>query len=283
VELTVTLELPKLDYVEVSWSGPIAQLVLNRPDKRNAINAAMLQEIGLALGWIAAQPNLRVTVLRGNGPSFSSGFDVAAPANSDDEEYGGHDSVHDYLDLRNRIEQLFAVWQHPKPVIAAVHGHCLGAATMLAALADLTLVAENVRIGIPTLPLGGGLLTPTWVHLVGPKRAKQIAFQVGSAMSATEAVAWGFANYAVASEDLQEEAERLAASIARTPLSLLILKKAAINRMVELSGFSVGAQIGALTDSVAHGNSDIDAVRASIKDVGVKRTVEAFVTGQLDT
>jgi enoyl-CoA hydratase len=174
------------------------------------------------------------------------------------------------------------VWRHPKPVIAAVHGNCLGAGTVLAVLADITLVTPDARIGIPTLPLGAGMLTPTWVHLVGPKRAKQIAFEVGGAITGTEAESWGFANYCVPAERLQAEALELGARFARTPASLLILKKAAINRMVELSGFTVGAQIGALTDSLAHEARGLAEMRRSVREHGVRQTVADFRAGLLD-
>jgi enoyl-CoA hydratase len=270
-----------LTRVRVSRQGRVAELVLNRPDKLNAIDAQMLSELRVALERIAASPDIRVTVLSGAGKSFCAGFDVASPA-PEPAEHADADPVDDFLELRSRLDQLFEVWRHPKPVIAAVHGNCLGAGTVLAVLADITLVTPDARIGIPTLPLGAGMLTPTWVHLVGPKRAKQIAFEVGGAITGTEAESWGFANYCVPAERLQAEALELGARFARTPASLLILKKAAINRMVELSGFTVGAQIGALTDSLAHEARGLAEMRRSVREHGVRQTVADFRAGLLD-
>jgi enoyl-CoA hydratase len=271
-----------LSTVTVRQQGRVAELVLNRPDKLNAIDKQMLGELRVALERIAASPDIRVTVLSGAGRSFCAGFDVGRPAPETAGYAESDDPVDDFLDLRDRLDRLFDVWRHPKPVIAAVHGNCLGAGTVLAALADITLVTPDARIGIPTLPLGGGMLTPTWVHLVGPKRAKQIAFEIGGAINGSEAEAWGFANYCVPGDRLQAEALDLAARFARTPASLLVLKKAAINRMVELSGFTVGAQIGALTDSLAHEARGLDEVRRSVRERGVRQTVADFRAGLLD-
>jgi enoyl-CoA hydratase len=288
VKVAVSLtSLPPLATVTLDVNDRVAQLTLNRPEKRNSLDATMLSELVAALGWLADQPQVRVAVLRGAGPSFCAGFDVARqePAGDADDaaaEYGGG-GVADYLDLRRRTEQLFAVWTHPKPVIAAVHGYCLGAGSVLAALADITIVADDVKIGIPSLPLGGGMLTPTWVHLIGPKRAKEMAYRVGSTMSATQAEEWGFANQVSPADRLSEVALAFAEEIARTPLDLLVLKKAAINRMVDITGFTVAAQLGALTDALAHEARGLSAVRAAIKDRGVKQTVQDFNDGLLAT
>jgi enoyl-CoA hydratase len=205
-----------LSTVTVTHEDRVAELVLNRPDKHNAITAEMLAELTAALDWIASRPDIRVTVLAGAGKSFCAGFDVARrPPESEAAEYAAGDPTDDFLDLRSRFDQIFALWRHPKPIIAAVHGNCLGAGTVMAVLADITITAEDARIGIPTLPLGGGMLTPTWVHLVGPKRAKQVAFEVGGGISGAEAADWGFANYSVPADQLRAEARSLAARFAR--------------------------------------------------------------------
>jgi enoyl-CoA hydratase/carnithine racemase len=271
----------KFETLTVGKRGDIAHVVLNRPDKRNALSRMMLDEIASLLEVLAADPEIKVVLLSGAGPSFCAGFDVGEHSRAADE-YGSGDAMADYLDLRHRMDQLFAVWRHPKPVIAAVHGNCIGAGSVIAALADVTITADNARIGIPVLPLGGGFLTPTWVHLVGPKRAKEIAFEVGGSISGAEAVAWGFANRCVPEAELLDEAFALAGRFCRTPLSLLILKKAAINRMVNLSGFGVGAEVGALTDAVAHKVGELGVVKDSIRTRGVRQTIADFESGELN-
>ncbi|WP_425569133.1 enoyl-CoA hydratase/isomerase family protein [Pseudonocardia xishanensis] len=98
---------------------------------------------------------------------------------------------------RANVNRYLAIWDHPKPVIAAVHGYCIAGATQMCVFADLTIVAEDARIGEPALPLGGGYIAPLWAPLVGPKRAKELAFLPGNAIDGRTAVEWGWANHAV--------------------------------------------------------------------------------------
>jgi enoyl-CoA hydratase len=258
----------------------VARLTLSRPDKRNAMSRLMLSELVQALQLLEHDKIVRVTILAGAGASFSSGFDVSRDRGA---EYSADDSMADYVDLKRRMLQLFSVWEHPKPIIAVVHGHCVGAATILATLADITIVSQDARIGIPNLPLGGGMIPPTWVHLIGPKRAKQIAFQVGGGMSGEEAVQWGWANFSAPPDQVHDKALELAREIARTPTNLLILNKEAVNRMTDLSGFRLGALLGPLTDSLAHEVGIRPMIHESIRAKGVKQTVEDFRAGLLDT
>jgi len=220
-------------------------------------------------------PSLQVRA----GP-FAQGFDVT-PAPPSRGGYGRADAPTDAADLAERMRRLFAVWDHPKPVIAAVHGHCIGAGTVLAVLADITVVTDTASIGVPSLPLGGGFLTPTWVHLV--VRSGRSCSHSRPAPPSTAPRRWPGLGQPVGPEDrLADEVGRLAENIARTPAGLLVLKKAAINRMVELGGLRTGAMIGALTDAVAHQVPELDAARLAIRERGVRQAVEDFRSGALD-
>lgn len=254
----------------------VAWLTLDRPAKRNAIDARMLAELGAALAELADDTQTRVCVLHGAGRCFSAGFHVGGGV------YGDDDPVGDYRDLDARMRSLLAVWDHPKPVIAAVHGHCLGAATALAVFCDLTVVADDAQIGLPALPLGGGYLSPSWVHLVGPKRAKYMSFMAGSRIDGATAADWGWANHSVPASRLLDDAAALAAGIARTPTELLTLKKAAINRMVDQGGFRSGVLAGAETDALAHQSAAVRQLREAIGEHGLKQVLARFAAGELD-
>jgi enoyl-CoA hydratase len=263
--------------------GPVVWLALNRPERLNALSRELLAELEAALASIAEDDSVRVTVLHGNGRSFSAGFDVSPPAPTDEGSggYGHHDVIADMDDLELRLRRLMAVWDHPTPVIAAVHGHCLAAATVLAICCDLTVVADDAVIGLPSLPLGGGFLSPIWVHLVGPKRAKHMSFAAGSRIDGKTAATWGWANYSVPAADLTQDVTRLAAEIAKTPADILKVKKQAVNRMVELSGFRTGAELGPQTDAIAHQSPGVATIRAAIAELGVKEAVKRFESGDL--
>lgn len=265
--------------IRVERRGHVAWVTLNRPQKLNAIDATMLAELREALDLLAAEGGVRVSVLHGEGRCFSAGFDVGArPAGYSHDR----DPADDARDLEARMSALMAVWDHPKPVIAAVHGYCLGAATALAVFCDLTVVADEAQIGLPSLPLGGGYLSPTWVHLVGVKRAKQMSFLAGSRVSGSTAAAWGWANHSVPAERLLDEAAELAGGIARTPGDVLALKKASLNRMVELSGLRAGAMAGAQTDALAHQSEGVRRLREEIARTGLKDVLARFDRGELE-
>jgi len=270
---------PSPQTLQLEQRGRVAVVWLNRPDKLNAISRLMLDEIVLVLRALAQDDATRVIVIAGRGDSFSSGFDV---------ERGGQgfgwapDPVSDAIDLENRLGHFLEVWDSPKPVVAAVHGNCLAAATILCTLADLTIVASDARIGYSTMPLGGGFLEPLWVHLVGPKRAKQMTLIPGHTISGTTAADWGWANYAVDPEHLLEEALEVASRMSRLPPDVARLRKQAINRMVELAGFREGARMGTQTDAVLHQSPAVQKLRASIGEHGLKEAIRRFQSGELE-
>jgi enoyl-CoA hydratase len=269
----VTHELPSYSTVTLERDADIVWLTLNRPERLNAMNAEMLEEFSAALGYLEADP-ARVVVIRGAGRSFCSGFDVAPKKSA--AEHREPDSVADYVRLRKQIERFMAIWDFPKPVIAAVHGHCLAGATQLVSCCDMAVVAEDASIGMPEIPMGGGYITPFWVHLVGVKRAKQMSFEPGSKISGTTAAEWGWANYAVPAEQLQETVRAHAKRIARTPGPVLRLKKMSLNRTADIMGFRNSVLLGAETDALLHLSEPVQDMRADIRSLGLKAAIQKF-------
>lgn len=267
--------------IERESRGHVSFIWLNRPEKRNAINRAMLDGLDKALSDLADDQQTRVIVLAGRGPSFCAGFDVSKKPG--EGEHGSAEPIADFADLDHRMTRFLQLWDHPKPIIAAVHGHCLAAATMLCVLSDITLVTPDAKIGFSMLPLGGGYLEPTWVHLVGPKRAKQLALMPGSTITGEMAVQWGWANYAVPQDRLHDEAFAVGTQMARMPSDLLRLRKRAVNRMVELAGFKNGLRMGAESDALLHQSNAVKRMRQLIADLGMSEAVRRFQAGTLDT
>lgn len=265
--------------LELERRGAVCILWLNRPEKRNAINRPMLDALSSTLAALAQDDAVRIIVLAGRGASFCAGFDVDRGG----EGFGpAPDPVSDTIDLEARMGRFLEIWDHPKPILAAVHGHCLAAATLLCTLADLTIVASDATIGYSSMPLGGGFLEPVWVHLVGPKRAKQIALVPGYTISGTMAAEWGWANYAVAPGALLEEVLGLAERMAHMPADVLRLRKGAINRMVDLSGFREGVRLGAQTDALLHQSPSVLKLRQAIAESGFKEALRRFQADELD-
>ena len=250
-------------------TGPIAVLTLNRPEKLNAFNAAMLSDLMAMLDRARAEETVRVVVLKGAGRAFSAGYDV------DPGEHSPHDKgiAQDREDLHGMIDKWLQVYEFPKPIIAQVHGFCIAGSTMLAICCDITLVADDARIRWPSLPLGGGLISTMWCWLVGPKKAREMSYIAGSEMSGSEAFQWGWANRAVPAVTLEETAMAMARAIARTPSDLLRLKKLAINRIMDIQGFRTAAMFGAEWDSIAHFSAGATATTEKIGELGMKGAI----------
>lgn len=197
------------DLVLTSIEHGVGTLSFNRPDKHNALNDALLERWRHALALLAADDDVKVIVLRGEGRSFSSGRDTTElgrrPAGDDDFSFV----------LREQREALH-VRHVPKPVIAALKGWTLGGAFELALHADLRIAATDARLGLPEVRFGivpdvGGLAI---LHaLAGPERTKRLAMS-GEPIDADTALAWGIVGEVVAPDDLDAAVDALAATLA---------------------------------------------------------------------
>jgi enoyl-CoA hydratase len=273
------LPLPEYETVLLERDGPLTWLVLNRPQRLNAMNGALLRDLAAALDDLAADRATRVIAIRGAGRAFCAGYDIER----DEEEIAGlaHRSVVEDRDrLAANIDVFMKAWRHPKPVIAAVHGYCIAGGTQLATLCDLTVVTETVQIGVPTIPVGGGYVSPMWVPLVGPKRAKQLSFQAGQHIDGVTASLWGWANYAVPDEMIFDDVRELGHRIARTPADVLSVKKTAVNRAADIAGWSTIMPLGAETDAFLHNTRSVQYLNEVIKRDGLKETMRKFVAGE---
>ena len=175
----------------------------------------MLEEFTSALEWLRDHGG-PVLAIRGEGKGFSGGYDLGQVATTD-----AADPAADRERLLANLHRYRAIWEHPKPVIAAVHGYCIAGASQLVTFTDITVVAKDARIGQVTVPIGAGYVTPFWALLVGPKRAKEIAFVPGNWIDGVTAVEWGWANHAVPAADLVSSVRSLAERIALMPPELL--------------------------------------------------------------
>lgn len=214
----------------------VRRLTLNRPEKRNALSNALRGELFAALRAGDADPDVRVVVVRGAGPCFSAGYDLAQdPA----DPLPWHASPVDGSWPRHVVEGWFEMWDYATPVVAQVHGWCLAGATELAAACDLVYVADDARIGYPPVRT----MSPpdmTWQPwLVGMRRAME-AVLVGDAISGREAVEWGVANRCFPADRLDEEVVAAASRVAKVPLDLLAVNKRAVHRAMEAMGIRAG-------------------------------------------
>jgi enoyl-CoA hydratase len=210
--------------------GPIAYLTLNRPEALNALNEALVQDIMQAMAAIASDAAVRVAILAGAGRAWSAGYDLKQHA--DDPVVG---AARWRGILAADVAMTLAVWDCPKPVIAQVHGYCLGGSCELAAMCDLTVAADDAVFGEPEVRMGSGPVSLILPYLLGSKKARELLY-TGDTIGADEALALGLVNRVVPRAQLQQETRALALKIARTPPEVIALTKAPINRVFELMG-----------------------------------------------
>ncbi len=264
----------------VLWErqGNLGYITLNRPEKLNALSQPLLREFEEALDEAQRDQDARVIIIRGAGRAFSAGYDLNPSAEGRDHP---GDPVDDRDRLQGNMDRWLRVWDFPKPVIAQVHGFCLAGATQLCIMTDITLVAEDARIGWPSIPVGGGYISPMWAWLIGPKRAKQMSFIPGSQIDGRTAAAWGFANYAVPADQLDAEVRSLAEQIAVVPAKILKMKKVAVNRMLDMQGFRAAVSMGAETDALLHASEPVEQLSGLIREHGLKGAIQEFRQGNL--
>ena len=227
------------------------EIVLNRPEKRNAINAEMFRQFDAAVTQANRTPGLRAVLVRGAGESFSAGIDVSTLLGLA-ESHGPHWQqrmraiTDEFQGVLNRLERL------ELPTIALLHGNCLGLALELALACDLRLATEGTLLGLPETLLGiipdvGG--TTRLTRLVGPARAKELIF-TGRRIDAAQAERWGIVNGVVAPDGLTAAGEALAAEIAAAaPLAVGMAKRvidglADIDRGLMLEGWAQSQLFG---------------------------------------
>jgi len=266
------------DALLVDREGPITWLTLNRPDQLNAITGRMLARIDEELER-ERRSDSRVIVMRGAGRAFSAGHDLSSDSVEVTEP---GDAVDDRDRQASYIDLFMKIWEHPKPVIASIHGYCMAGATQMVTFSDLVVTAEDAQIAAsPVLPIGGGFISPLLGYYVGANRAKLLSFIPGYRMTGRQAMDWGWAVDSVPAHDLHSRTVELARAVARTPPSVIRMKKLAINRTLELQGYRLTAYMGAETDVVVHHSDEVEMVKASIEEHGFKETLRRFNADEL--
>lgn len=216
-------------HIGYTTAGPIARVVLDRPEKLNAIDGAMLEGLGDALDRAERDENVRAVLLTGNGRSFSAGFDLAPGA-------GQRDTQSVRRELRHGFDLILRFWTSPKPTIAAVHGHCLGSGMELALACDLTIAAQGTRFGAPEVRFGSGILVCILPWLIGAKAAKALLLTGDDTLDAERALDYGLVSEVVAPEPLESRALALARRIASNDRTAVALTKQALNRGYDVAG-----------------------------------------------
>jgi enoyl-CoA hydratase len=199
----------------------------------NAINRAMPGEIRAAVAEANADPTVRVIMLRGAGRSFCAGYDLDWGTRLSEEAWeasgGAWDPVEDYRMMGENVRCYMALWESPKPVVAGIHGWCVGGGTDLVLCADQIVAAEDARLGYPPSRVWGTPTTAMWVYRVGIERAKCLLL-TGDAIDGKSAAAIGLVGRAVPADKVDEETDALARRMANLPVNQLVMLKLLVTR-----------------------------------------------------
>lgn len=235
----------------------VAWITLNRPDKRNALNRALLTELRAALLEADDRRAVHCIVLMGAGKDFCSGYDVSAPAGATDYDAGlyrqpGAVSIaDDTWRLERNQADIMTIFDLHKPVIAAVHGNCVAGGTDLALSCDMVIAARDARIGFPATRAMGTPPMHMWLHNVGPQWAKRMLL-TGDLLSGRDAARIGLVLKAVAPEKLKAHAAALAGRMALIDPDMLAANKRIVNMGLELMGTRTLQRYAAETDARSH-------------------------------
>jgi enoyl-CoA hydratase len=219
--------------VVLTAADGIASLALNRPDKRNALNLEMCDELKSAVAAVAADQNARVLLVRGNGPAFCAGADLKEREGKTPEW------------VKERRQRAFAAYGALAaleiPAIAVVDGSCFGSGCEIATCCDFILASENASFRYPEAQWGTVGATQRLPRIVGKAMAKELLF-TGRIIGAEEAKAIGLVNRVIPSDRLTVEAEEMAKHIAKAPPRAMRLAKRCIDRGME-TDLASGIQI----------------------------------------
>ena len=207
--------------LQLEFSGEIATITLNRPEKRNAITAGMIAELFSAFSEVEAS-TARVVILTGAGKAFCSGMDLEAL-----QALAAQPPAEQREDADRLARLCLRIWTFPKPTICAVNGHAIAGGCGIATLCDFTMAVPEAKFGYPEVRIGflPAVVSVFLVRQVGEKRARDLLL-TGRTIDAPEAHRIGLITQIVSAHELMDAARTLAANlIACSPTSLHITKK----------------------------------------------------------
>lgn len=261
--------------------GPIATITLNRPEALNTIIPPMPDEIEATVTRAVADPAVKVIVVRGAGRAFCAGFDFGSGFHHWDDAITtngewdpGKDFVFATAPSLAPTQKFMSFWRSPKPVIAQVHGWCVGGGSDYALCADIVIASEDARIGTPYSRMWGAYLSGMWIYRLGLTRAKYYAL-TGRPLSGTQAAEIGLINVAVPFAQLEAEVRRTADQLASIPLSQLAAMKLVVNQAFDNMGLASIQTLGPILDGLMRNTPDAkrfidltrrDGVRAAVAE-----------------
>jgi methylglutaconyl-CoA hydratase len=229
----------------------VARITLNRPEKRNALDAEMISEMKSALKHAAADEGTRVVLLTGSGNDFCSGADLDALA-----QISRAGVLENMADARNLADLFVAIRNHPRPVVASVCGRALAGGCGLATACDITLAAESARFGYPEVNIG---FIPAMVMAILRRSvSEKTAFELitmGEIIPAPRALQIGLIHRTIPDAYFEEETEAYIVSLAAKSASAVGMAKSLLYHMDTMS-FEAAIAAGVQANAIARATDD---------------------------
>lgn len=269
------------DTILYDTDGAIATITLNRPERLNTIVPPMPEELESAVLAANRDPSVKVIILRGAGRAFCAGFDFG-PAfvdgysealTTDGQWDPGKDLMFTTGAFAGPVPKFMSIWRNPKPVIAQVHGWCVGGGSDMALCADLVIASEDARIGTPYARMWGCYLSGMWIYRLGLTRVKWHAL-TGEPLSGTEAAEVELINKAVPFADLERTVRELAERLAGLPLAQLAAMKLIVNQAYDNMGVQSTQYLGPILDGYMRNIPDAHRFIEVANTKGVAAAIE---------
>ncbi|HWM05281.1 MAG TPA: crotonase/enoyl-CoA hydratase family protein [Actinophytocola sp.] len=241
-------------------ANQVATITLNRPERLNTIVPPMPAEFEDAIGVAVHDSAVKVIVVRGAGRSFCAGYDFGGGFHHWDDMVatdGRWDPGKDFhtASAYGPTQRFMSMWRSPKPVIAQVHGWCVGGGSDTALCADLVIAADDAQIGTPYSRMWGSYLSGMWLYRLGLTKAKEYAL-TGKPLSGKEAAEVGLINKAVPFAELEAEVAATAAQLVSIPASQLAAMKLIVNQAYENMGLRSTQTLGPILDGLMRNTPD---------------------------
>jgi enoyl-CoA hydratase/carnithine racemase len=212
--------------------GPVRRLTMNRPDALNALNHPLTDGLRTQIDAASADEAVSVVILRGAGRAFCAGYDL-----TEDADEGELDAKGWHEGLAAAVDDMLAILDCAKPVIASVHSYCLAGGTDLMLACDLAVAADDARFGYVDVRFGSGVVSMFLPWVVGVRNAKELLFTGEDRVPAEEALRIGLVNRVVPRDELDDATLALAEEISKNEPFVIQTTKRAVNRAWDVAGF----------------------------------------------
>lgn len=260
--------------------GRLATITMNRPHKLNALSNAHRGEIYDAMKEAEADRDVGVIILKAAGRAFCAGYDLA-PEPEESEFVSDRSGMPDvgsthpqhYDWSRHALMGHWTIWELAKPVIAQIQGYCLAGGTELASMCDMRIVADDARVGYPPVRAMGtmDMLWAPW--FLTTAKAREFAY-TGDWFSGEAMARYGWANYAVPLEELDEFTEKFARRLGNIDNDLLNYNKRAVNRQYEIMGIRTGLMSGTDVEALSKHRPAASEWGRHVREEGLKAALE---------